>query len=87
MAPLNSDVRPHWMNNAMDKVFVALLGERVSCWRPVPARHVRDGIYELLGARPSDEDWQFQPGQFVECEAHEFSGGSKGLVARRPAAA
>lgn len=74
------------VDKAMTEVFVTLLGEGTTCWRPVAARHVRGGIYEILGNCPSDEKWQFQSGQLVECELHEFSGGSRGLVARRPAA-
>lgn len=74
------------VDKAMTEVFVCLLGEGTACWRPVAARHVRGGIYELLGICPPDETWQFQPGQLVECEVREFSGGSSGLVARRPAA-
>ena len=74
------------VDKAMTEVFVCLLGEGTACWRPVAARHVRGRIYELVGNCTSDEAWQFQPGQLVECEVREFSGGSSGLVARRPAA-
>ena len=71
----------------MADVHVALLGEGTSAWRPVEARHIHGTVYEILGLVPDDEEWEFQPGQLVECEQQVFSGGSSGLVALRPAAA
>ena len=71
----------------MTVVHIALLGEGTAVWRPAQARHIQGAIYELLGSIPDDEQWQFSPGQLVECEEQIFSGGSSGLVARRPIAA
>ena len=71
----------------MVDVHVALLGEGTPVWRPVQARHVRGTVYEILGSIPDGEEWEFQPGELVECEQHAFSGGSSGLVACRPTAA
>jgi hypothetical protein len=68
----------------MTLVHVALLGEGTSVWRPVQARHVQDSVYELTGVVPDGEEWEFQPGQFVECVPQDFSGGRQGLVANRP---
>jgi hypothetical protein len=68
----------------MAVVYVALEGEGTSAWRPAEARHVQGAVYQLLGSVPSNEYWQFSPGQFVECEEHIFPNGSSGLVARRP---
>ena len=68
----------------MALVHVELLGEGTLVWRPVQARHVHGSIYELVDAVPDGEEWAFQPGQFVECETQEFTGGGSGLVARRP---
>ena len=71
----------------MTIVHVALLGEGTVVWRSAQANHVQGSVYELLGAIPEDEQWQFNPGQLVECEEQVFSGGKPGLVARRLIAA
>ena len=71
----------------MAVVYVALEGEGTSAWRPAEARHIKGVICQLLGFVPTNEHWQFNPGQIVECEEHIFSGGSSGLVARRPVTA
>lgn len=68
----------------MPLVYVALLGEATPVWRPVQAHHVQGAVYELLDTVPSDEEWQFQSGELVECEPQVFSDGSSGLVALRP---
>jgi hypothetical protein len=59
----------------MPTVHVALLGEGTQVWRSVPARRMCDSTYELLGIVPSQEEWQFTPGQVVECEKLFLSGG------------
>jgi hypothetical protein len=66
----------------MQTVYVALLGEGTQTWRPVPARRMDDSTYELLGIVPSQEEWQFMPGQTVECEKRSLSDG-EALVAVR----
>jgi hypothetical protein len=71
----------------MNQVFVALLGEGVPVWRPVNARHVTGGVYELAGPMEPGEDWEFKPGQTVFCENHVFASGQSGLVARRQVSA
>jgi len=68
----------------MTQVYVALLGEGTAVWRPVQARSLGDGVYELLGAMDLGEEWEFKPGQSVFCEQHVFPSGQSGLVARRP---
>ena len=70
-----------------NQVYVALIGEGIPVWRPVNARSVSDGVFELLGPKEHGEEWEFQPGQLVECEEHSFSLGVVGLVARRRTAA
>jgi len=71
----------------MTVVYIALLGEGTTVWRPAQARHIQGDVYELLGSIPVDEQWQFSPGQLVECEEQVLPGGSSGLVACRPIAA
>ena len=64
-------------------VYVALIGEGVDVWRPVAARELTPGAYLLEGTVPSDETWEFLPGQLVECEPRSFPEGESGLVAVR----
>jgi len=66
----------------MPTVYVALLNEGTVAWRPVPARHLGDSRYELLGIVPSQEEWQFSSGQTVECEMQVLSD-SEALIAVR----
>ena len=69
----------------IEQVFVALLHEGTDVWRQVPATRIENNIFRLEGPVPSDEEWEFLPGQIVECEPKIFSGGSSGLVAARVA--
>jgi hypothetical protein len=57
-------------------IYVELLDEAVSVWRPVEAERVRDGVFLLPDAAPDDEEWAFKPGSRVRCEAQDI-----GLVA------
>lgn len=75
-------MNPKKMNDT-EKVFVALLNEGTEVWRPVPAIHIQGNVFKLGGSVPEDEEWQFLPGQIVECENKTFSGGTSGLVAIR----
>lgn len=65
------------------QIFVALLNEGANVWRPVSATQIENNIFRLEGSVPNDEEWEFLPGQLVECEHKIFSGGSSGLVAVR----
>jgi len=67
----------------MTTIHVQLLGEGTPAWCPVRALHLSDSMFELLGPQPEHEDWQFKPGQVVECQVQAFSGGDSGLVAMR----
>jgi hypothetical protein len=62
-------------------IYVGLLDEGVTVWRPVVAREVSPGLYELTGAIAEGERWEYQPGQVVECECRALDGGDSGLVA------
>ncbi len=70
----------------MVHIHVALLWDGTPVWRPVQARLVHGTVYEILGQMPDEEQWEYQPGQLVECRQHVFAGGSSGLIAYRPAA-
>lgn len=58
----------------METVYVALKNEGVPAWRPVHAELVLGNTYRLLGIVPSDEEWEFQPGDVVHCERRILSG-------------
>jgi hypothetical protein len=50
-------------------VYVALLDEGVSVWRPVRAAHIRGNVYRIAD-QPYDsetERWEFVPGDTVRC--------------------
>jgi hypothetical protein len=55
-------------------VYVALVGEGVDVWRPVPAEHLGADLYRLTGAPPEDEAWPFSLGDVVRCEVRTLSG-------------
>jgi hypothetical protein len=57
-------------------VYVALLHENVSAWRPVQAEHVGGDRYRLTGEQPDDEVWPFSSGDVVRCERRQLSGDS-----------
>ena len=62
-------------------VYVALLDEAVDVWRPVPAAHIRDDIFQLSSDPvPEAEEWEFEPGTLVRCEWRPLSDG-EALVA------
>ena len=63
------------------QIFVALLDEGTNVWRPVAAKNVGAGEFEIVGTMPDDETWQFLPGAVVRCEPHRFADGKVGLVA------
>lgn len=62
-------------------IYVELLDEGSTCWRPVQAGVRIDGSYELRGFVQDGERWAFQPGDIVLCRWHTFSDGTEGRVA------
>jgi hypothetical protein len=68
-------------------IFVTLLDEGTSVWRPVAATDLGGHTYRIEGVVPTDETWQFLPGQLVKCEYKTFSGGESCLVAVREVSA
>lgn len=59
-----------FMSAAMDSftetIHVRLLDEGVEVWRPVRARALGKGVFELSSdAAPDDEVWEFAPGEKV----------------------
>ena len=65
-------------------IYVRLLNEGTSVWRPVKATIVRDDVYQLVddgSYHELDEDWEFLPGSEVRCEYQTKSSGEPVLVA------
>ncbi len=65
-------------------IYVRLLNEATDVWRPVPARLLQDGTFEILeleGGTPEDEMWEFQPHSRVVCSEKSFSDGERAQVA------
>ena len=59
------------------EIYVALLDEPVTVWRPVQAELVHDGVYRIV-EQPYDrnvERWEFEPGEHVKCESVESTEG------------
>jgi hypothetical protein len=65
------------------EIFVALLDEGVEVWRPVEARKVGTGVYQISSSIhvPDGEKWAFEPGATVLCERRRFQDGAVALVA------
>ena len=64
-------------------IYVALLDEGTAVWCPVEATAVAVDAYRIdsVNAAPEDERWEYQHGDIVVCESHEFSDGLTALVA------
>jgi hypothetical protein len=61
-----------------EKIFVQLLNEGTTVFRPVMAEKIHGNIYKILSDQehnPEIEVWQYLPGQTVEVE--EKSGSSR----------
>ena len=68
------------------QIYVALLTEGTEVWRPVQAKALGGGEYEILGTVPEEEFWQFSPGTRVRCKEKHFADGAFGLIAYAPTA-
>ncbi len=62
----------------MEKIiYIQLLDEGTKVYRPVPARHIENNIYEVGGFEiydPEDEVWEFIPGTHVLVEKQNLDG-------------
>jgi hypothetical protein len=66
----------------MTEIYVSLQDEGTPVWRPVPATDLGADLFRLADAHaPTDERWQFNPGDRVLCERRSLSGGPPVLVA------
>ena len=65
-------------------VYVRLLEEGTDVWRPVAAKRLPDGSFELEepeGYDPEDEAWEFPPLARVKCTTRRFADGEARLTA------
>lgn len=68
-------------------VYVKLLDDGVSAYRPVPASQVEGDIYSIGGQDIYDEDdenWEFQPGMQVRVESKLLEGELVLIAVTRP---
>ena len=58
------------MINKIETIYVALIGEGTSVWRPVEAELIKANQYRILSRNdnPEDEEWEFKTGDIVNCE-------------------
>lgn len=65
-------------------VHVRLKDEGVEVWRPVRARKLASGAYELApDPMPQDERWEFAPGDRVGVANRELAGGTATVAVSR----
>ena len=71
----------------METIYVKLLDEGTSVWRPVSALKDSAGAYTIADSEkvPADEVWEFTPRQRVACQYQTFLGGETKLVACKKA--
>jgi hypothetical protein len=62
-------------------IFIPLVDEGTSVWRPTRADDLGGGRYRILGSVPAEESWRFRPGEVVRCRKQLFSDGQDGLAA------
>ncbi len=69
----------------MIDVYVQLLDEGTTTFRPTKAVELGPNLYRLLPTATferDEEQWEFPPGSVVECD-RENKGGEKVMVAKR----
>jgi hypothetical protein len=67
-------------------IYVELLEEGITVYRPVEATPERDGSFRFPDSAPADERWGFEPGSRVICERQQIErDGEVELVATRQA--
>jgi len=58
-------------------IYISLLDEGTTVFRPTQGVPVREGVYEVLPTsdyNPEDEHWEFTPGSVVHCLIEEHEG-------------
>jgi hypothetical protein len=62
-------------------IYVALVEEGLTCWRPVSATHLQEDVYRISDQIDDGETLEFLPGETVRCKQHTFPDGVTGLLA------
>jgi hypothetical protein len=65
-------------NVRKETIYIGLLNEGTSVWRPAPALRIGPHIYVVLPTPnydPEDEEWEFPPGSVVVGQMQAKSGG------------
>jgi hypothetical protein len=64
-------------------IYVDVQGYPVKIWNPVQSTHMHDNCYRVLESSPDPEHeyWEFEDGDIVCCESHNFAEGETGLIA------
>ena len=67
----------------MVTIYISLMNEGTSCWRPIQAIEIGENTFEipLDIVVPEDEEWEFKPGARVKCRDKQFQDGTTGLIA------
>ena len=58
-------------------IYLQLLGEGTTVYRPVPASKLSEGLYKISENEifdPDDEEWEFLPGTVVKVEQRILEG-------------
>lgn len=63
------------------QIYVELLDEGTTVWRPVEAVHIDGDRYRILTEPIVEETWAFHTGEIVRCRLKRFSDGAEGLAA------
>ncbi len=64
----------------LETVYIALLNEGTSVWRPTLGEKIQESVYKILPTDnydPNDEEWAYPPGSIVRCEMQMHGSGSK----------
>jgi hypothetical protein len=67
-------------SKATETVYIQLLDEGVTCYRPTKGVRIRDMVFKILAVEnydPEDEKWEFLPGSIVRCEKMILEGASE----------
>jgi len=80
VVPAAAPARP--LKEAM--IYVGLVGEGLNVMRSVRAEHIGRDFYRIIDEMPTDEQWEYLPGQVVRCQKKRLSSG-KALVATEEA--
>lgn len=65
-------------------IYVQLLGEGTTVYRPVMAKNLGGGVFQITSARNEDESWEFDSGMTVVGEPKQLDTGTQ-IVAVRAA--